>query len=112
MKEENSRKGSTAKAKAAVDLVAENKKSFAKNLYKRIKFLDKQMDELEKKIKKEGAVVKGVNGNGFEVVQQNPAQKVYNEIAGKYNGLVKTLLELIPGDAAEADELLSFILRR
>lgn len=96
-------------AALGLDLVAENKKIFVKKLYKKIKFMDKTLDDLQKRIKKEGSVIETQNGNGFTVLTENPAQKAYTGLIGKYNAAVKTLLDFIPSDAAADDELMSFI---
>ena len=103
--------GSTglSKIKNALEAIPENKKIFAEKLYKRIKFMDKTLDDLQKKIKKEGPIIEAKNGNGFTVVSENPAQKSYTSMMGKYNASVKCLLDLIPDNVGEDDELMSFI---
>lgn len=95
--------------KKALDTIPENKKIFAEKLYKRVKFMDKTLDDLQKTIKKEGPVIETKNGNGFTVLTENPAQKSYTSMMGKYNASVKNLLDLIPNDARVDDELMSFI---
>lgn len=103
--------GSTglSKIKNALEAIPENKKIFAEKLYKRIKFMDKTLDDLQKKIKKEGPIIEAKNGNGFTVVSENPAQKSYTSMMGKYNASVKSLLDLIPDNVGEDDELMSYI---
>lgn len=95
--------------KKALDTIPENKKIFAEKLYKRVKFMDKTLDDLQKKIKKEGPVIEAKNGNGFTVLTENPAQKAYTSMMGKYNASVKNLLDLIPNNADPDDELMGYI---
>lgn len=110
--EEKLDKTALAKIKKALDTIPENKKIFAEKLYKRIKFMDKTLDDLQKKIKKEGPVIETKNGNGFTVLTENPAQKSYTGMMGKYNASVKTLLDLIPENAGADDELMEFAKRK
>ena len=49
---------STIKAKEAVGLVSESHRELARKLYKRICFMDKTLNELEKQVKEEGGDVK------------------------------------------------------
>ena len=93
----------------AIDTIPEHKKGLAEKLYKRVKFMDRTLNALEKTIKKEGAVITAINGNGFETVSEHPAQKSYNIMIGKYNALVKTILDLIPNDNSQGDELIEFL---
>ena len=97
--------------KKAVDLIDDNKKCFAVNLLKRVEFMGETLDSLEKQIKKEGAVITSTNGNGFNVTNEHPAQKSYNVMIGKYNAMVKTIIDMIPDGSKEGDELLEFIRR-
>lgn len=93
----------------AIDTIPESKKGLAEKLYKRVKFMDRTLNALEKTIKKEGAVITATNGNGFETTLEHPAQKSYNIMIGKYNALVKTILDLIPDGQGQNDELLDFL---
>ena len=103
------RNTSTIKAKEAVELVSNSHKALAKKLYKRICFMDKTLNELEKQVKEEGAIIMAVNGNGFDVMTEHPAQKSYNTMIGRYNAMVKSLVDMIPSGKADKDELLDFI---
>ena len=107
--EEKLGKTGLSQIEKALETIPENKKIFAEKLYKRIKFMDKTLDDLQKKIKKEGPIIEAKNGNGFTVLTENPAQKSYTSMMGKYNTSVKNLLDLIPNDVGVDDELMSFI---
>lgn len=103
------RENSTIKAKEAVELVSEAHRELAKKLYKRICFMDKTLNDLEKQVREEGAIITTVNGNGFDVMTEHPAQKSYNTMIGRYNAMVKSLVDMIPSGEADSDELMDFL---
>ena len=103
------RETSTIKAKEAVELVSEAHRELAKKLYKRICFMDKTLNDLEKQVREEGAIITTVNGNGFDVMTEHPAQKSYNTMIGRYNAMVKSLVDMIPSGKTDEDELMGFI---
>ena len=103
------RETSTIKAKEAVELVSEAHRELAKKLYKRICFMDKTLNDLEKQVREEGAIITTVNGNGFDVMTEHPAQKSYNTMIGRYNAMVKSLVDMIPSGKTDEDELMDFI---
>lgn len=100
---------STIKAKEAVELVDKSHRELAKKLYKRICFMDKTLNKLEKLVREEGAIITTINGNGFDVVTEHPAQKSYNTMIGRYNVMVKSLVDMIPTEETDNDELMSFL---
>ncbi len=100
---------STVKAKEAVELVSEAHRELAKKLYKRICFMDKTLNKLEKQVREEGAIITAANGNGFNVMSEHPAQKSYNTMVGRYNAMVKSLVDMIPSGNGEGDELMKFL---
>ena len=67
------------------------------------------LNKLEKQVQQDGAIITAVNGNGFDVMSEHPAQKSYNTMIGRYNAMVKTLVDMIPDGKGEADELMSFL---
>ena len=100
---------STIKAKEAVELVGEAHRELAKKLYKRICFMDETLNELEKQVKEEGAIITTTNGNGFDVMSEHPAQKSYNTMIGRYNAMVKSLVDMIPSGKSDKDVLMDFL---
>ena len=62
------------------------------------------LEELHARVNKEGAIIETINGNGFDVLLENPAQKSYNTMIRNYNTIMKTLAEIIPS-AVTDDEL-------
>ena len=103
------RETSTIKAREAVELVSETHRELAKKLYKRICFMDKTLTGLEKQVREEGAIITAVNGNGFDVMTEHPAQKSYNTMIGRYNAMVKSLVDMIPSSKTNKDDLMDFI---
>ena len=92
-----------------VNFVDENKKPIAKNILRKLKFINETLDELEEKIEDEGPVIKAINGNGFETITEHPAQKSYNTMLGRYNALIKTFSDLIPPGVTKNDEFMEFL---
>ena len=97
------------KLKDLISSIDENKREFAEKLLNRATFMDNTLDELEEIIENEGAVITTTNGNGFDVMSEHPAQKSYNIMIGKYNALIKTIIDLLPKSDSEGDELLDFL---
>lgn len=87
----------------------DNKKAFAIKLLQRIEFMDKTLDELEQTINSEGAIITSTNGNGFDVMSEHPAQKSYNVMVGKYNAMVKSVIDMLPPENTRSDELLDYL---
>ncbi len=76
--------------------IPENKKNLCKKLIENAAFMAATLDELQKEINENGPVITTVNGNGFEVMQENPAQKSYISMIGKYNQTISQLTSLLP----------------
>ena len=83
----------------------ENKRTFAEQLYKEAIFMNKTLKKLKTSISKEGAIVSKMNGNGFEVITENPAQKAYNSMIKNYNYNLKLLAELATPSAKGESKL-------
>ena len=104
-----SKKNNLTKLNKFIKLVDENHRPLAENIYDRLKFMVDTLAGLEQQIEEEGAVIKNVNGNGFLTVSEHPAQKSYNTMIGRYNALMKTLIDIIPDGAKQNDEFLEFV---
>lgn len=88
-----------------------NTKKTAEKLAERAAFMAVTLDELEQDIAENGAVITSTNGNGFEVKQENPAQKSYNAMIKNYNSTIMSLDKLAKDSGAgqAADPLMEFI---
>lgn len=102
-------KGKISKLKKIFKEIDSNKKLFADKLISQLIFMENTLDELQETIKDEGAVMTGINGNGFKVVKEHPAQKSYNVMIKNYNATMSNLINLIPKDDIEDDEAMQFI---
>lgn len=85
-----------------------DKKEFVEDLCQQAAFMKITLLELQEKVNSEGAVTTGINGNGFEVTSENPAQKSYNTMIKNYNATIKTLVEMLP-ELEEDDEMMAFL---
>lgn len=92
-----------------LEFIPENHKPIAKELLLRLKFMKTTLNKLQTQIRKEGAVIEAVNGNGFKTKTEHPAQKSYNTMIGRYNALVKTFTELVPEGEGAEDPFLEFV---
>ena len=86
-----------------------NKRIYAEKMVKELVFMSETLGILQKQIREDGPINSYVNGNGFEVMQENPAQKSYNAMIKNYNSTIKVLESMLPKGEQQADELLSFL---
>lgn len=90
--------------------IDEDKKPFAQKWYEQAAFMSITLNELQDKIKTEGAVIETTNGNGFITYSEHPAQKSYNVMIRNYNATIKHLIDLLPdSEKGNQDELLEFL---
>ena len=88
----------------------EEKRTYAEKLVDRMFFMERTLKRLEKEIRETGPMVKGKNGNGFNVIQENPAQKSYNVMIKNYNSTMKMLIDMLPGSIEDSgDEFTRFL---
>lgn len=99
------------KFKKTFQHLPDNKKIFAERLYRQAAFMTVTLEELKEKIKEEGTIIKAVNGNGFEVMSEHPAQKSYNITIKNYNATIKLLIELNNDNEEDEDSLIKFLKR-
>ena len=91
--------------------LSKDRKNIAIKLCQKAAFMEVTLEDLQDQINKEGAIVEAVNGNGFKVKSENPAQKTYNTMIKNYNATIKSLVDLMPEGASANDELIGFIRR-
>lgn len=109
MSETSGRKRSLAKIRKIIKLVDDNHRPIAENIFERLQFMVETLYCLEEQITDEGAVIRNINGNGFETISEHPAQKSYNTMIGRYNALVKTIIDMVPDGAKQSDEFIEFV---
>lgn len=76
--------------------IAPNKKTLCEKLIQNAAFMAVTLEELQEQINEEGSVIKSINGNGFETVQEAPASKAYNTMINRYTSVIKQLQDLLP----------------
>lgn len=84
--------------------IAPDKKILCEKLIGNAAFMAITLELLQEDINLNGPVITGINGNGFEVTSENPAQKSYNTMINRYGAVIKQLEELLPDDKTNARE--------
>lgn len=97
------------KLKRIFKILEKDKLTIAAKLCKKAAFMDVTLDDMQAQITAEGFTKKAVNGNGFTVEMDHPALKSYNTMIKNYNTVMKQLIDLLPEDTEEVDELLLHI---
>lgn len=88
-----------------------DKKAINQKLISNAAFMAVTLQSLQEQVNSEGAVIKSINGNGFETINEHPAQKSYNTMINRYTAVIKQLTDLVSKDAPKdvKDELLEFL---
>ena len=90
--------------------IPEDKKDLVEGLIENAAFMRVTLEILAKDIAENGPVITAVNGNGFEVTRENPAQKSYTSMVQKYSGVIEQLNKMLPStrasEVAKAGDLL------
>ena len=76
--------------------MSDDKKALCAKLIQNAAFMAVTLEELQEKINTDGAVMSFVNGNGFETIQEHPAQKSYNTMINRYSAVIRQLSDLLP----------------
>lgn len=88
--------------------IDEDKKPFADRLIQQCAFMLTTLNELQETLNEQGSIELFVNGKQ-EMLREHPAAKTYNTMIKNYNSIIKQLLDLLPEDRKESDELLDFL---
>ena len=83
--------------------LSRDRKNIAVKLCQKAAFMEVTLEDLQDQINKEGAIVEAVNGNGFEVRSENPAQKTYNTMIKNYNATVKQIIDVVSKQPGRGD---------
>ena len=94
--------------------ISKDKKTLCEKLIQNAAFMAVTLEDLQETIKEEGAIKSCVNGNGFLVMQEHPAQKSYNSMINRYASVIKQLQDLLPDNKQEnmrnaGDALAAFV---
>lgn len=96
--------------------IPQNKKDLCETLIQNAAFMSATLSELQEIINKEGPVTVSTNGNGFEVMQEHPAQRSYVGMMAKYTTVINQLSSLLPDSKTDAvnkagENLAAFVAR-
>ena len=78
--------------------IHESKRNIAKRLIENIAFMSVMLEDMQEEIKKKGATIEAINGNGFTVISENPTMKSYNTTVNRFTTATKQLFDLLPKD--------------
>lgn len=85
------------------------------SLTSELAFLMATLNELKATVNKEGATMERINGNGFSVIEEHPAQKSYNATIKSYNATIKALSGIAPvaeKSSSDSDDFMTFLTGR
>ena len=71
-------------------------------------FMRVTLEELQKEVIENGAVIQCQSGNGFDTIKDNPAQKAYTTMVSRYTQIIKQLNDMLPAGGGAGDPLLDF----
>ena len=67
-------------------------------------FMRVTLEELQKEVIENGAVIQCQSGNGFDTIKDNPAQKAYTTMVSRYTQIINQLQGLLPDKSSDDDE--------
>ena len=85
-----------------------DKKPFADRLIQQCSFMLATLTELQETLNNDGSVELFINGSQ-KMLREHPAAKTYNTMIKNYNSTIKQLIDLLPEDKGDTDELLDFL---
>lgn len=84
-----------------------NKNRLGLSLVTKAIFMEETLNELEKKVKKNGVVTSMCQG-AYDIDRENPALKSYTSLIKNFNTIIKQINELLPTEQPKEDEFESF----
>ena len=109
MRKDSGRCSDIEQLKNAYANMDKNRRVYAEKMIDQLRFMDETLTDLQRQVREDGPIATFVNGNGFEITQEHPAQKSYNTMIKNYNSTIKILADMLPKDAEQKDELLDFL---
>lgn len=86
-----------------------NKRIYAEKMLDQLQFMSETLADLQRQVREDGAVTTLKNGNGFNITQEHPAQRSYNQMLKNYNSTIKALVDLLPKNESQNDSLMDFL---
>ena len=98
------------KTKGEIKAMAEgNRKELAAALVKQVEFIEAQLRQLQKDLKKEGWVETYQNGKDQSGVKKSSKGETYMQLIKNFVAVVNSLVGLLPENTGGADELQTFL---
>ena len=101
MSEDKRIKSEISKLNKIFKNISEDKKKLCQNLIRNAAFMAVTLEDLQEIIREEGPIKTLTNGNGFDTIQEHPAQKSYTAMITRYSSIIKQLQDLLPDNKAE-----------
>ena len=93
--------------------IPSDQKKMVEGLIQNAAFMRITLEELQKEVIENGAVIQCQSGNGFDTIKDNPAQKAYNTMVSRYTQIIDQLRKFLPETKENRDEqtqkLLGFV---
>lgn len=87
----------------------DNKSKLGLSLLDKIEFMEKTLQDLQKKIKKDGVITEMCQGR-YNIDRANPALQAYNVTIKNYTSAIKQIVELLPDEnKVDGESLMNFI---
>ena len=98
--------------KDEIERLPDSKAELGRSLLEKARFMDNGLNELQEAIKENGWVEKYQNGASQFGLKKSSHADVYNTLIKNYNSTIKQILDLLPKEEGEEDELLGFIRKK
>lgn len=85
-----------------------NKRELCDGLLREAAHMAVMLEDLRKQVLEDGPLIVTKNGNGFEVLQEHPAQKSYLSMISRYSTVVADLNRILP-EGGGASKLSAFL---
>lgn len=81
-----------------------DKKKLTEGLIQNAAFMRVTLEELQREVIANGAVIQCQSGNGFDTIKDNPAQKAYTTMVARYTQIINQLQSFLPDPVAEDEK--------
>lgn len=90
--------------------IDKNKYNAVKSLIDNTAFMSVTLEELQESINKNGVISEYQNGENQWGTKKSPEIEIYNTMIKNYSTAVKQLIDLLPKNESEKDELTEFLM--
>ena len=104
-------KAEVNKIKRKIKRLDQEQQILAQKILDELVWMHGTLTKLKDQIDDEGPILTAINGNGFEVTTEHPAQRSYNVMIKNYANAIKQLAAILP-EGGDDDELERFLAGR